>query len=224
MQLRGVVFDFDLTLADSTLAVVECSNHALSVLGFGPVGTEPVRRTIGLTLPQAFRALTAINDAKLESAYARHFVSRADDVMVAWTRFYEGVPEALESLRRDGLRLGIVSTKFRHRIEAILEKASLSNIVDVVVGSEDVREHKPHPEGLLQALGKVDVAPSQAIYVGDHPLDAETAARAGTAFVAVRTGVSPPDAWTQNMPLGIVDDLGGLRKLLEAKGILPLAM
>jgi phosphoglycolate phosphatase len=218
VRLRAVLFDFDLTLVDSTLAVIECSNHALSTMGFKPAEREVLRRTIGLPLPEAFRCVTGLADTKLETEYTRRFVSRADEVMVAWTRFYEGVPEALLDMRAAGLRLAIVSTKFRYRIDAILAKAALADAIDIVVGGEDVRQHKPSPDGLLYALARLDVTPSEALYVGDHPFDAEAAARARTAFVMVRTGSYDPAEWSGQAPLAVIDDVSELPKLLTGIG------
>ncbi len=217
---RAAIFDFDLTLADSSSAVVECSNHALVSMGFEPADAEEVHRTIGLSLPQAFRALTRRTDPHLENEFSRRFVDRADEVMVDRTEIYPTVPETLASLRRIGLKLAIVSTKYRYRIEAILAKRRLSGAVDLVVGGEDVAEHKPHPEGLVQALARMGVEPSQAVYVGDHPVDAEVAVRAGTAFVAVRTGVSPGDAWSGWAPLAVIDNVSGLIEPVQSREIL----
>jgi len=215
-RLRGVLFDFDLTLVDSTRAVIECSNHALSMMGLQAVDARAVQRTIGLPLPEAFRALTGRAEPRLETRYAHEFVARADEVMVAWTEFYDGVATALQLMRHQGLRLAIVSTKFRYRIEAILAKAGLTHVVDLIVGSEDVKAHKPNPEGLLYALTRLELAPWEALYVGDHPLDAEAATRAGTAFVAVRTGFSDPATWSTRSRLVIINDVSRLPELLTA--------
>jgi phosphoglycolate phosphatase len=151
-MLGAAVFDFDLTLVDSAAAVADCATHALATLGFEPPTPAQVRQTIGLTLPQSFVALTGRSDPVLEAEYARHYVSRADVVMVAGTRIYPGVPVMLAGLRARGVRLGIVSTKFRYRIQAMLDSAGLGQAVDVVVGAEDVTHHKPDPQGLLAAL------------------------------------------------------------------------
>ncbi len=215
---RAVVFDFDLTLADSTPAGIECSNHALAAMGFATAEPERVRHTIGLTLPHAFRALTGNADPRLEGAYARHFVDRANEVMVARTEIYPEVPETLVTLRGAGVRIGIVSTKFRYRIEAILAKKRITDAVDVIVGGEDVTQHKPDPEGLLRALSTLRVSPRQAVYVGDHPIDAEVAARAGTPFVAVRTGVSTPDTWRSWSTVAVIANVGELIGLLSGAG------
>lgn len=216
-MLKAVAFDFDLTLADSTAAVVECTNRALVDLGFAAAEAEPVRRTIGLTLPHAFSALTGLSDPDRGVEFSRRFVERANEVMVDLTQVYPGVADTLGLLRRRGLKLAIVSTKYRHRIEAILEKSGLSNAVDVIVGAEDVREPKPHPEGLLFALSRLNVEAPETVFVGDHPFDAEVAARAGTAFVAVRTGTSPPEVWASWRPLGVIEHVGGLPALLAER-------
>jgi phosphoglycolate phosphatase len=153
---------------------------------------------------------------QLEADYLRHFVARADEVMVSRTLLYPGVRATLASLRSRRIRSAIVSTKFRYRIEAILGRSGLANAVDIIVGGEDVKQHKPDPEGLLYALQRLEVQASSAVYVGDHPVDAETAARAGTAFVAVRTGVSPPETWSGCNPVGVIAHVGELCELLNA--------
>lgn len=221
-MLRAVVFDFDLTLVDSAAPIAECARHALQCLGLPPATPEQVRKTIGLTLQQSFVMLTGNPDPALADGYARHYVSRADEVMVAGTRMYPGVPAMLQRLRARGMRLGIVSSKFRRRIQPILEREGLGRTIDLVLGAEDVTAHKPHPEGLLAALATLEVPIPHGLYVGDHLVDAQAAGRAGVAFVAVRTGGSPPESWGVS-PLGVIDDASGLVELLERTGHLSAA-
>jgi len=174
-----------------------------------------VRGTIGLRLPNAFRILTGCDDRNRAAEYSLYFVRRADEIMIPWTRLYSEVPATLKALRQGGVRVAIISSKFRYRIAAIREKSRLLGEVDVIVGGENVREHKPHPEGLHYALNQLRVDASHSVYVGDHPLDAEAAARADLAFVAVRTGQSRPDTWMVLAPLGVVDNVSGLLRLVE---------
>ncbi len=213
--IDAIVFDFDLTLADSTAAVVDCANYALAALGEPPAAPSLIRRTIGLTLPHTFRMLTGRGDPEREAEFARRFVERADEVMVSSTRIYERVPPALEELRHRAVRIAIVSTKFRYRIEAILAKGGLVGAIDVIVGGEDVAHHKPHPEGLLKALTRLGVAPSRAVYVGDHVLDAEAARAAGVSFIAVQTGAQP-GSWSAFRPLAVIPDAGAIASALDS--------
>lgn len=215
-MFRAVVFDFDLTLADSSSGIVECITYALKHLHMPLVSEPHMRQTIGLSLPATFTYLTGRDDAQLATDFARHFIQRADQIMVDMTVMYPGVPEVLMSLRAAGLSLGIVSSKFRYRIEDILTRGDLRQHFDVIVGGEDVRQHKPHPEGLLRALTHLAHAPAHVVYVGDHPVDAEAANRAGVPFVAVLTGTADHSYFVMAQPLGIVQDLTGLPRLLGA--------
>ena len=89
-SLRAAIFDFDLTLADSTAAVVACVDYALESLNLGPVSPEQVRRTIGLSLDVALDVLTGETSPQARIRFQRLFVEEADRVMVAQTEMMEG--------------------------------------------------------------------------------------------------------------------------------------
>ena len=98
--------------------------------------------------------------------------------MTNLTVLYNSVPSTIEALREGGLRLGIVSTKFRRRINEILAREGLLHGFQVVIGGEDVEQHKPHPQGLFEAIEQLEVSTESAVYVGDSVVDAELAKRA----------------------------------------------
>ena len=187
---EAAVFDFDLTLADSGAPIAVCVSHALSELGLEPASPDQIRRTIGLTLEKGLEQLTGRTEPPLQRKYRAYFLERSDQVMVEQTAFFEGVLSALQELRNQGLQLGIVSTKFRYRIEAILEKHGVSDLVGVIVGAEDTAVSKPDPNGLRIVLNTLGVTAKRAMYVGDHWIDAETARRASVPFVGVLTGTT----------------------------------
>jgi phosphoglycolate phosphatase len=187
---RAILFDFDLTLADSTRAIVECFTHAFREMDLPCPADSAITRTIGYPLPKAFAALCGNTDPRAAEAFVKRFISRADQVMAELTTMLPHARETTQELRARGIRTAIVSTKFRYRILEILERRALSNAFDVVLGGEDVREHKPHPEGLQLALTRLQIEPNDAWYVGDHPVDAEAAAGASVRFVAMLTGVA----------------------------------
>lgn len=64
---EAVLFDFDLTLADSTAGVIDCANHALTAVGLPAAKAGSVVRTIGLPLPQSFRMLTGFANLEWSS-------------------------------------------------------------------------------------------------------------------------------------------------------------
>ncbi len=210
----GVVFDFDLTLADSSRGVIDCVNHALRCLDLDPAPERRVVETIGLSLTETFARLTGITEPEHAAAFSRHFVARADQVMVEKTTIYPCVPAVLAKLVSAGLALGIVSTKFRHRIEAILSRVRLTDHFRVIVGAEDVAVYKPDPSGLLLAARRLGHRPADLVYVGDHPVDADAACRAGMPFVAVLTGVSPREAFMSRAHVAVIEELSALPREL----------
>jgi phosphoglycolate phosphatase len=189
-KARAVLFDFDLTLADSTPGVVECVNHALEQMALPRAEPEAIRATIGFSLAAMLARLTGLTDPRIAQGFSAYFIERADLRMVDLTSVFPEVAGSLVQLKSAGVRTGIVSTKFRYRIEAILARHGLVQAFDVVVGGEDVMRHKPDPEGLYKALDGLDVRPGDSLYVGDHPVDAEAAAAAGIPFAAVLTGAA----------------------------------
>ncbi|MCH7654274.1 MAG: HAD-IA family hydrolase, partial [Chloroflexi bacterium] len=162
-----------------------------------------------------YEALGAIaTHAALSDEFYRLFVQRADEVMVESTRLYEHVPATVGELKSVGLSLGIVSSKYRRRIEATLGAAGLLESFDVIVGGEDVQDIKPSPVGLLRAVERLTGSVDAALYVGDSTTDAETARRARVRFVAVLSGVTPREEFAPFPVAAVLADVSELPQCL----------
>ena len=212
--LQAVIFDFDYTLADSSQGALDCINFALNEMGLEQVSAEAACRTIGLSLNETFLTLAEHHEPRQCDEFYRLFVQRAEKVMTNLTVLYNSVPPTIEALREGGLRLGIVSTKFRRRINEILAREDLLHGFHVVIGGEDVEQHKPHPQGLLEAIEQLESSTASAVYVGDSVVDAELAKRAGVPLIAVLSGVTPRGHFDSYEPIAVLEDLGELPKFL----------
>lgn len=210
---RAVLFDFDLTLADSSRGAIECIDYALMKMGLPPADHGAIRATIGLSLPATLARLTGLTDRASTNAFAANFVERADLRMVDLTSLFPDVCRVVHELRMAGIKTGIVSTKYRYRIQAILARGGLTEAFDVIVGGEDVARHKPDPEGLHRALRCIGISGQDAVYVGDHPVDAMAASAARISFVAVLTGNAVRgdfDPWPDTVFIESLTDLVSL--------------
>ena len=130
-MVQAIICDFDFTLADSSPGVVACVNEALAGLGLPPASVERIHATIGLSLPHTLQALTGIADPAIATEFTRRFVAHADQVMHGLTLLYPWVAETVQALRAAGQRLGIVSSKYRYRIERILAEGGLASQFEV---------------------------------------------------------------------------------------------
>ena len=62
--------------------------------------------------------------------------------------------------------------------------------IDLIIWGEDVCHAKPHPEGILTAIRRLEIEPSSLLYVGDSTIDARAAQAAGVDFAGVLTGTT----------------------------------
>lgn len=204
------IFDFDYTLADSSRGIVYCFNQVLEKHGFNDISDEMIKRTIGMTLQNSFKVLTGENDSDKISNYVKEYVKTADGCMTDNTVLFPETAEVLETLKENGVKLGIVSTKYRYRIKEVLDREFEGDLIDVIVGGEDVTTHKPSPEGLLLAIEKLNSKPDNCLYIGDSTIDAETAQVAGVDFYGVLNGATTKEELSRYPNIMVARDLNNL--------------
>jgi len=213
-HFQAVVFDFDYTLADSSRGAIDCINFALAEMGLAQVSAEAACRTIGLSLHETFLTLGEHHEPQRCDEFHQLFVRRAEEVMSKLTVLYDTVPPMVEALREGGLKLAIVSTKYRRRISEVLRREALLHGFEVVIGGEDVEQHKPHPQGLFEAIEKLECSPESVVYVGDSVVDAELAKRAGVPLIVVLSGVTPRTQFDTYEPLAVLENVSHLPKIV----------
>lgn len=211
--VQAIIFDFDYTLADSSRGVIECINFALDRLGLPLAADAEIRKTIGLSLPDALMMLVGKEYARHTDTFTRLFVERADEVMTDMTELFDIVPETVAALQKLGIQLGIVTLKYRYRIESVLRREQLTDAFEVIIGFEDMSEPKPNPTGLLAAIERLNSIRQNCFYVGDSVTDAKTAQRANIDFIAVLSGVTPRVAFDDYDVYAILEDVSGLLDL-----------
>jgi pyrophosphatase PpaX len=97
----------------------------------------------------------------------------------------------VDKLRNRGYAVGVVTSKSRQFAERGLRLCALWEFADVFVSMDDTSRHKPYPEPLLLALERLQVAPQQAVYVGDSRHDMQAGRAAGMRTVAALWGPVP---------------------------------
>lgn len=217
MNYSTFIFDFDLTLIDASSGIIASFKHAFEKLGLAEPDDERVRKTIGLTLEEAFEELTSTSPNPQSTLFRQYFVEKANDVMVESTFFLEGARDVLLNLKTNSRKIAIVTTKYRYRTEATLEKLKAADLVDLIIGGEDVENAKPHPEGLLSAISRLGSDKKKVLYIGDSHIDAKTARAAEIDFCAVTTGTTTADDFDEFPHKYIVKDMLELLSIINKK-------
>lgn len=212
LKYNTIIFDFDYTLADATIGIVSSFNHAFSKLDIPACDTESIKKTVGLPIDVAFIQLTSTKNELLIDRFRNLFREKADEVMAKNTVLYDDTVDILQTLKKNGFNTGIVTTKYRFRIVETLNKHGISDLVDIIVGGEDVKVPKPSPEGLLLAIDCLKAQRNKVLYVGDSLIDAKTAKAANVDFAAVTTGTTKESDFLQYPRIKISKSLSELFK------------
>lgn len=101
-----------------------------------------------------------------------------------WNHPIEGVADAVEALRRKGIRVAVVSNSDGSVTES-LGRAGLAELFEFVIDSHDVGASKPDPRIFEAALKRMGVAPSDAWYIGDSVFHDVNGALAASMAAAV---------------------------------------
>src|SRR6185503_3903745 len=193
MPIQLVVFDLDGTLIDSRRDLADATNALVADLGGNLLTVDAVTAMVGEGAAVLVRrALSAAGlDPQTPGALER-FLAHYGERLTVHTRPYDGLIDALTALRSEGRALAVLTNKPGRPSREILERLELAPFFSQVIGGDTAAGRKPDPAGLLTIVKQANVAPSATVMLGDSPVDAETARRAGTVLCLARYGFGAP--------------------------------
>ena len=188
MAYKFYLFDFDYTLANAETGIVKCFKLLMQQEGYFIPPDDEIKKTIGLPMIEAIRVLFKEDDDKLLHELKDKYTEFADIHMTPNTVLYPQTIPALRRIKESGAKTAIISSKTRRRIMQTLTRDNIADLVEFVIGSEDVKTHKPSPEGMFMAIERFGADKKDVLYIGDNVIDGEAAQNAGVDFAAVLTG------------------------------------
>lgn len=188
MAYKFYLFDFDYTLANAETGIVKCFKLLMQQEGYFISPDDEIKKTIGLPMIEAIRVLFKEDDDKLLHELKDKYTEFADIHMTPNTVLYPQTIPALRRIKESGAKTAIISSKTRRRIMQTLTRDNIADLVEFVIGSEDVKTHKPSPEGMFMVIERFGADKKDVLYIGDNVIDGEAAQNAGVDFAAVLTG------------------------------------
>jgi phosphoglycolate phosphatase-like HAD superfamily hydrolase len=187
-RIRAVLLDVDGTLIDSNDA------HARAWVDVGrefghEIAFDEVRCLIGMGGDKVLPRLTGIEE---DSEEGSRIAERRGEIFrgryLSALRAFGGAHELVERMRADGYRLVVATSASEKDLEALLEQAGLTSLLENATNSDDAEASKPSPDIVEAALEQAGVGAGAAIMIGDTPYDVEAAARAGVPLIAFTCG------------------------------------
>jgi len=190
VQTSAVLFDLDGTLLDSLADIGDSMNLVLSEMGLPTHSSSDYRSYVG----EGIRVLAwrALPSTRRDDATLSRCVARMSEVyrghLADKTRPYHGIPELLDSLDATGIRKAVLSNKPQELTASLVSTLLGRWTFDPVFGERPGVARKPDPTAALEAAGRLGLSPQAIVFVGDTPIDIETARNAGMRSVAAAWG------------------------------------
>jgi len=217
---KAVLFDLDLTLIDSSKAIVNSIKHVLNLQRYS-IQKEEIAKLVGkVPLEEQFRTLVpSLSDDKVNEyvdCYRHHYLIHH----IENTKLYPHVKETLQNLRSLDIKLGVVTGKYKKPVLEILNHFQLAPLLNVIVTAYDVKKHKPAPDVVFEAARRLGVNASECIFVGDSLADVEAGKRAGCFTIALSRNRVGRWQLEEAEPDILLDDLKWVSRIARAYKII----
>jgi pyrophosphatase PpaX len=202
-NINTLLFDLDGTLIDTNELIISTYLHTLEKYYPGKFTREDVLPFLGPTLHEVFGEMDPDRVEEMVLEYRTYNLANHD----ALVKEFAGVMETIETLKKKGYKLAIVTTKREDVAFKGLRLMKLDSYFDVMIAYDHVKKVKPDPEPIFLALEKLGSKPEEALMVGDNFHDVLAGKNAGTKTAGVAWSIKgreylakyEPDFMLENM-------------------------
>lgn len=179
-RFKGVIFDIDGTLTSTNDLIFASFNFITKKYLGKTFSNEEILKWFGPTEDVILRKFCGDDYEKAREEYYKFY---SDNHFMA--DIYPGMKEILVRLKEEGVLLSIYTGKGREAASITLKKLGIYEYFDLIITGDEVKEHKPSPEGIEIFLKKYHLSKNDVIMVGDSPSDVKAAHAAGVKVASV---------------------------------------
>lgn len=207
-MIKAILFDLDGTLLDTREFIYRAFEHTFERHNLPVIARDSLAKLMGGSLESIYEGIAPFLDCHVLCDTHRSF----QEANLHLSVLFPYVEITLDTLRKRGIKLAVVTTRSKRTSIRTLETAGIDAYFDVVVSGEDVTRLKPDPEPLLYALGKLGIPANQSAMVGDTEADVLAGKSAGAYTVAVTYGFAGRGIIQSNPDL-IIEDIRAVLQL-----------
>jgi len=211
-RIRGILFDLDGTLIEAYGAIYLGLKESLHYFGKEIFSFGELKNYLKADLETTLSHFFSAEEIPRAVAIMR---KKYGEVFLDHTYFLDGAKEVLESLRSQGILMGVASNKFGRFSRRALSHLGVSDYFKTVIGAGDVPRNKPYPDMIHAAVKEMNLPPEEVVFVGDTPTDIETGKEARVDVYALPTGFHSKVELSQKKPKRILRNLQELPRVVE---------
>ena len=213
--MKNILFDLDGTLTDPKVGITKSVAYALKHYGIEVDDLDTLCKFIGPPLIQSFCGYYGFSEKQAAEAvdvYREYFSVTG----LFENEVYDGVEEMLKTLKAEGKRLFIATSKPEVFARRILEHFSLDGYFECIRGIELGEEHVPKEAIIDRLIKGYDLDVTETIMVGDRSFDIEGAAANSLPCVAVLYGYGNREEFEKCGAYKIVETVKELQAYLRS--------
>lgn len=213
-MIKAVLFDFDETLQDRTLAFESYMDAVLKKY-FPDIDEKTAREykndmvqtgnggyVVRVDWYQALLEKWGYADKLSAQELAEHYDTTFGDHNV----IFEHTVPLLKELKKRGLLVGVITNGPSYLQNHKMDESGLREYCDIVVVSGDLGIHKPSPEIFELTAERLGLKCEECVYVGDHPInDIQGALSAGMSAIRMNWGWFKDRDLRSDVP--VIDDI-----------------
>lgn len=175
MKYKAVIFDLDGTLLNTLEDLADSVNHVLEEAGYPPRTIEEVCAFVGNGIRKLIERSVPENTTSENIDHVhKSFIAYYGEHCMEKTKPYDGILEMLHTLQNAGCKIAVVSNKADYAVQILCDKY-FNHIFDAALGEQTGTPKKPAPDAVFKVLNTLNIAPSEAVYIGDSDVDILTA-------------------------------------------------
>lgn len=188
MTIKAILFDMDGVLIDAKEWHYEALNKALDLFGMKISRFDHLTTFDGLPTKKKLEMLSKERHLPTE---LHDFINEMKQQYTMEIVHTECKPQfiheyALSRLKSEGYKIAVCSNSIRNTVTTMMEKASLSGYIDLMISNEDVTHGKPDPEMYQLAMKTLGLKPDECLIVEDNENGIKAAKGAGGHLLVVR--------------------------------------
>lgn len=203
--LDSIIYQVNKTLVENKFNEINDRDFFKKILGYG---------SKYLIAEALAHQNNNIKDENIVNEILEYYLNRYNSEPSYLTKPYEGIPELLEELKKEGYTIICYSNKPDDVLQKVMNDI-LPNKFDEVCGILPNAPTKPDPTVLLNLLKKYNVNKEEACYIGDSDVDMQTAQNAGVHAIAVSWGFRSREFLEKLEPEYIADNTEELKKIID---------
>lgn len=182
MQIKGVIFDFDGTLVNLSIPFKKIKEKILK---------EAKKRNLkfkeNLPILELLDYIKRKNGKKGKIFFSLGHRILKEEEIKASKRTYPKyhVLKTLKNLKKNNIKIGIITRNCRESVENVIRKFSIH--YDVLLTRDDVKKVKPDVYHIKKCLKLLKLKKNEVIIVGDHPFDIRCGKKIGIKSVGIRS-------------------------------------